>query len=198
MAPRTRIIALSVAGTTIVLAVAGCAFQRAETASQAQATMVGMSKEKVLACMGTPVRAGKAGATEVWTYDSGDNQTDSIGSASVYGGRFWGSAFGSITSVTRSCKIDVVMTQGHVTKINYSGLTGGLLTSGEECGYAVDNCVQPPGQIAAAPPGAVAASSSVDASSSAVAANDDPDSQEAPQLQSLDQWNKSQSTPKKP
>src|SRR5260221_10448253 len=51
--------------------VAGCSVQRAQTASKAQATMVGMPAENVLACMGPPQAQATQGNTEVWSYNSG-------------------------------------------------------------------------------------------------------------------------------
>jgi hypothetical protein len=34
------------------------------------------------------------------------------------------------------------MNSGRVTAVNYAGPTGGLLTAGEQCAYAVDACVK--------------------------------------------------------
>ena len=56
-------------------ALAGCAIQRAQVAQDARAQMVGMSKEQVLACMGPPGNKAAEGATEVWSYASGDGKT---------------------------------------------------------------------------------------------------------------------------
>jgi hypothetical protein len=35
-----------------------------------------------------------------------------------------------------------VMNKGQVAAVNYAGPTGGLLTAGEQCAYAVDACVR--------------------------------------------------------
>ncbi len=111
-------------------------------ATKAQTSMVGMSKEDVLSCMGTPAGKASEGETTVWTYMSGDGSTDTVlsGQANRYGNQVI--ATGSGFSTTRSCKIDVIIRSGRVTSINYSGRTGGLLTAGEQCGYAVENCVR--------------------------------------------------------
>jgi hypothetical protein len=37
----------------------------------------------------------------------------------------------------------VVMSGGAVSAVNYQGPTGGLITAGEQCAYAVDACVKP-------------------------------------------------------
>lgn len=38
--------------------------------------------------------------------------------------------------------VDVVMTDGQVSRLNYSGPSGGPLTPTEQCGFAVQNCVK--------------------------------------------------------
>jgi glucose/arabinose dehydrogenase len=55
--------------------VGACAFQRAQMANDAQGKMIGLTKEQVLACMGPPINKAAEGATEVWSYGSGNNQT---------------------------------------------------------------------------------------------------------------------------
>jgi hypothetical protein len=115
-------------------ALGGCAFQRAEIAQDARTQMVGLSKEQVLACMGAPANKAAEGKTEVWGYSSGNGMT--VTDASY--GRFGGTAISS----SRFCNVNVVMTGGQVSAVNYAGPTGGLLTAGEQCAYAVDACVK--------------------------------------------------------
>lgn len=127
---------------TIVLALSAiflsaCAIQRAQEAQDARVQMVGLSKEQVLACMGPPINKAAEGQTEVWTYNSGNGTT--ISGGSVSGGSF------SATSSSRFCNVNVVMTKGQVAALNYTGPTGGLLTVGEQCAFAVDACVKPHG-----------------------------------------------------
>jgi len=114
-----------------------CQFQRAETARTAQTQLIGQPKEAILACMGAPANRSVEGATEVWLYPSGNGQTNGVAVASGSGG------FGSVFGITRQrfCTVNVVMTNGLVSKVNYSGPTGGVLTAGEQCAYAVENCV---------------------------------------------------------
>ena len=135
-------------------ALAGCAIQRAQVAQDARAQMVGMSKEQVLACMGPPATKAAEGATEVWSYASGDGHTQTFGTATAnttgqadrLGNTVYGSAttFGTASAVStrRFCQINVVMNAGAVSAVNYQGPTGGLLTAGEQCAYAVDACVK--------------------------------------------------------
>ena len=122
------------------------AVMRAKEATEAQATMVGMSKEQILACMGVPVAKAAEGVTEVWCYNSGNGQTVGFGtsSASVSGGRGYATGFGSSSMVTeeRFCTVNVTMVAGRVDRINYVGPTGDLITQGEQCAFAIDNCVK--------------------------------------------------------
>jgi hypothetical protein len=96
-------------------------------------------QRKVLACMGPPADRMTVGQTEVWSYQSGNGQT--IGSVFASGGNGFASGFG--VTEQRFCKVNIVMTKNAVREINYSGPTGGLLTQGEQCAFAVQNCVQP-------------------------------------------------------
>lgn len=116
-------------------ALGGCAFQRAEVAQTAQASMIGMPKEQVLGCMGAPANKAAEGKTEVWGYSSGNGMTMTDASY----GRFGGTAVSS----SRFCNVNIVMTAGLVSAVNYTGPTGGLLTAGEQCAYAVNSCVKP-------------------------------------------------------
>ena len=97
----------------IGLALSACSIQRAQIANDAQAKMIGLSKEQVLACMGPPLNKGTGGASEVWSYNSGK------------GG---------------NCTINVTIKDDHVSAVDYSGLTGGLFTPNEQCAYAVEKC----------------------------------------------------------
>jgi hypothetical protein len=115
-------------------ALCGCAFQRAEIAQDARAQMVGMTKEQVLACMGAPATKAAEGATEVWGFASGNGMTVASASYDQYGG--------TAVSSNRFCNIDIVFAGGQVSAVNYTGPTGGLLTAGEQCAYAVNACVK--------------------------------------------------------
>ena len=109
-------------GALAALLLTGCALQRAQVASDAQTHMVGMSKEGVLACMGPPANKAAEGAVEVWSYPSGNGHTD----VSMSGGRTWAAG----TSSQRFCTVNVTMAGGQVSRVNFVGPTGGLLTAG--------------------------------------------------------------------
>lgn len=142
-----------VSAAVIAVSLAGCAIERAQVAGEAQQKMIGLTKEQVLTCMGPPISKAAEGGTEVWSYNSGNDHTQiatfgqSTTNASLYGNRQFatgnayttGSGFG--ISSRRYCMVNVVMGGGRVSRVNYTGPTGGLLTAGEQCAFAVQNCV---------------------------------------------------------
>ncbi len=138
----------------VALSLAACSIQRAQVAGEAQHKMLGLTKEQVLACMGPPANKAAEGSTEVWSYASGNGRTDvntlgqSFTNASLYGNGGFATGTASTlhsgfgVSTHRYCTVNVVMSDGRVSRVNYSGPTGGLLTAGEQCAFAVQNCVQ--------------------------------------------------------
>jgi len=142
------------APVAMLLLLAGCSFQRAQVAQDAQASMVGLPKEQILACMGPPQNKAAEGQTEVWSYASGNGYSATVatanvqtnGQAQLVGNQISGSStssgLGTAVSHRRFCTVNVVMTGGYVTAVNYQGPTGGLLTCGEQCAYAVEACTK--------------------------------------------------------
>jgi hypothetical protein len=124
----------------------GCAVQRAQDAEDAKTQMVGMSKEDVFACMGPPTQKSSEGKTEIWSYPSSNGRVDSLATAGAYGtaGNNSASAFGVASgfSEKRFCVVNLVMASGKVKAVNYNGPTGGVFTKGEQCAYAIENCVK--------------------------------------------------------
>jgi hypothetical protein len=127
--------------------------------------MIGLSKGEVLACMGIPQAKAVESNVEVWSYEAGNGRTDTVSdgysntnatatgaaqatrigntvyAAGTAAGNSQTSSVGfASTRRHRSCTVSVVMTNGSVSRVNYSGPTGGVLTKGEQCAYAVQNC----------------------------------------------------------
>lgn len=143
---------------TAAFALSGCAVQRAVVAQSAQEKMVGLSKEQILACMGPPASKAVETSTEVWSYSSGNDRVTAMGtgysqtSGSVSGarndntfsatGNTQTTSLSSATASRRFCTVNVVMNDGRVSRVNYSGPTGGLLTGGEQCAFAVADCAR--------------------------------------------------------
>lgn len=104
--------------------------------------MIGMRKEQVLSCMGPPSTRAAVGQTEVWSYPSGgDTSTFSTASGTIDGSGN-ANAFGASRTLHRYCIVNVVMNEDRVSAVNYTGRTGGWATHGEQCAFAVQNCVQ--------------------------------------------------------
>jgi hypothetical protein len=149
---------LVVVAAVCCLGVTACSVQRAMVAQDAQGKLVGLTKEQVLACMGPPATRMAEGATEVWSYNSGDGRTTTVatanavtdvnGTATRFGnttdlsGTATSSGFGTAVTRRRACTVNVTIVDGRVNRVNYLGPTGGLLTQGEQCAYAVQACVQ--------------------------------------------------------
>jgi outer membrane protein assembly factor BamE (lipoprotein component of BamABCDE complex) len=100
----------AVVAVVIAACVVDCVAERTQIANYAQNKMVGLTKEQVLACMGSPASKATEGATEVWSYPSGN------------------------------CTVNVTMMDGKVKRMNYVGPTGGLLSQNEQCFFTVANC----------------------------------------------------------
>lgn len=153
MKPKGIALILALGAYSLAL-LAGCSFERAQTAAAAQTQMIGFSKGEVLACMGIPAAKAVEGTTEVWSYETGNGRTDSVSNGysstnsavagaaqatrignSVYAagaaaGNSQTSSFGFGSTRHRSCTVSIVMTNGSVSRVNYSGPTGGVLTKG--------------------------------------------------------------------
>jgi hypothetical protein len=115
------------------------AITRAGAAAEAKEALVGKTKGEVFACMGSPVRTASADGVEVLTYESGGElHSSSATTLTASSGMATGFSSGSVA--LRSCEIDVVFGGGRVTRVNYKGRTGGLLTQGEQCAFAIANC----------------------------------------------------------
>jgi hypothetical protein len=68
---------------SLSLVLAACALQRAQQAHDAKRQLVGMTDEKILACMGPPRGHSTLGSTDVWQYNSGNGhvQTGAVATA---------------------------------------------------------------------------------------------------------------------
>ena len=120
------------------LGLTGCSIIRAQTAADAQTEMVGMSRQQILRCMGPANRSAAAGASEIWSYDTGNGRINSLASVTRTGT----SATGQTVRSGRHCTVIVEMRNGRVEQLKYLGATGGLLTRDEQCASAVKNCIR--------------------------------------------------------
>jgi hypothetical protein len=134
-----------------LIALTGCAFDRVETAKKAQQQMVGLSKDTVLACMGRPVQQSTAGQNEVWSYPSGGDpgapgfdpgQSNLIDPAAQMGNATSRAVITEGVTPPLGCMVNVVFQGDRVQRVDYTGRTGGMLSRGEQCAYAVRNCTR--------------------------------------------------------
>jgi len=108
---------------------------RASLANRAKTELVGMTKKEILSCAGVPVRTYEMDDLEFLTYYSGGDGTVgaiATGSSPVIG---VGSA------KRRYCEITLILEDGVVQSVNYTGRTGGLITEGEQCAFGLENCL---------------------------------------------------------
>lgn len=122
----------------LLLALAGCEASGSEVDQIAQQSMIGLSKKKVLACMGAPAKRVTTGSTEIWTYSSGYLRTE--GPTWAIGLNLSAPPFGP----SGPCNVSVAMTNSRVSQVTYSVPSGGGLPLGQQCIFAVENCVQAP------------------------------------------------------
>ncbi len=118
------------------LALTVCEAQTLEVDQIAQQKMIGLSKKAIRACMGLPAKRVSISSTEIWTYATGKGEVGGFFLASGANGM---ARFGSPTD--RFCNVNIVMTNAVVSQVTYSAPDGGELPLGEQCVFAVQNCV---------------------------------------------------------
>ena len=122
----------------IALATSSCArMQRANIANKAQTNLIGMSKLELYECAGTPSRKEVVEGVEFLTYVGGGDRT-----GHVAGGTSNNAGGGAFSSNRRYCEATFIIKDNKVSKINYSGRTGGWISKGEQCAFIVQNCVR--------------------------------------------------------
>lgn len=119
---------------------AGCALERATTATQARDALVGKSKSEILACAGAPDRERREGDWEYLSYLRVEHPS---GGELPGEARRENPALAKAFADRRYCEVTFVLHDGRVQRLGYAGNTGGLLTQGEQCGYIVEPCVEP-------------------------------------------------------
>jgi hypothetical protein len=109
---------LGVAAVAAALICSGCG-ERPEVDQLAQAGMINKPARVVRACLGRPDMARAIDGTQIWAYRVGTVRYDA------------------------SCNVVVVLTQGRVSQVYYTGPAGDHLGIGERCEFAVQACVDP-------------------------------------------------------
>jgi hypothetical protein len=121
---------LTAVSCVAALGLASCG-QWPEVDQVAQTKVIGLSKRSVHACLGAPTSRKAIGSTEIWSYDTGTTQIEGQGFATVGNPRH------------PHCRVNIVMTNGVVSQVNYAGVNGDSLDLGERCIFAVAPCAGP-------------------------------------------------------
>lgn len=108
--------------------------------------LVGLSDEKILACMGRPQGRFTYGSTEVWQYNSnaGREAGGGLANAPAHGATPMGAGAPVSASTpaagARYCVVNIAMSNKAVQSVNYSGLSGAA-PEAEQCATAVKGCL---------------------------------------------------------
>lgn len=115
----------------LCVVLAACGTEWPEVDQIAQAKMIGLSKSTVRACFGLPDWRKSTGSTEIWSYGFGTTTIE-------------GQAFATFGYPRHPrCRVNVVMTNGAVSQVNYAGLAGDSLDLGERCAFPAAACAGP-------------------------------------------------------
>jgi hypothetical protein len=93
----------------------GCAFERAEIAQDARAQMVGMTKNRFLACIGARATRLPKAPPSFGVLRPYNATTVASASCDRYGG--------TAVSSSQFCNINIVFAGGQVSAVNYTGPT---------------------------------------------------------------------------
>lgn len=110
-------------------ALVGCATPETQ---DARTQMVGIQREQVLACMGSPAQKSIEGTGEVWNYTADNGKAGPGTNTAVNSSRFSSSL----------CNIKIVFSNGQVSAVNYSGAGGLVATANEQCARAINSCIR--------------------------------------------------------
>jgi hypothetical protein len=107
-----------------------CSMERPEIDQLTQARMIGLSGGAVRACLGPPTVRRRVGSTEILSYENGRVEIEGSGFATVGHPRH------------AECRVNIFVTAGVVTQVNYAGPAGDPLDAGERCAFPVSACIQ--------------------------------------------------------
>lgn len=117
----------------LALACSACG-EKPEVDQLAQSGMINQSAKHVRACLGKPDASRAIDGTQIWTYWIGKIRYDA-----------WPLPPPGSPDFVRhaSCNVAVVLTQGRVSQVYYTGPNGDHLGIGERCEFPVRACVDP-------------------------------------------------------
>src|ERR1700735_2081493 len=116
--------ALTIA-VTLAVSVVGARAWNPDVDQIAQSRMIGLSRQEICTCMGDPVRRRSVGATDILWFASGTVRIE-------------GEGFATFGYKRRPlCNVEIILTKGKVSQVNYLGPEGDQLDLGERCDFDV-------------------------------------------------------------
>jgi hypothetical protein len=103
----------------------------------AQQSLLGLSKKKVLACLGPPTKRAAVGADQIWTYAQGQRWTQ---------GPVWAAGLNIAWSPAwpgGPCSVGLVIVDGAVAQMTDAMPDGGQLSVGQQCVLTAAACARP-------------------------------------------------------
>jgi hypothetical protein len=102
-----------------------------------QQSLLGLSRKKVLACLGSPTRRTTVGSDQIWTYAQGVRWTQ---------GPVWAVGLNIAWSPNwpgGPCNVNLVIADGAVAAVTDALPDGGRLPVGQQCVLTNPNCQRP-------------------------------------------------------
>ena len=112
----------------LCVSLGACGMEWPEIDQVAQAKIIGLSAKNIRACLGPPDWRKAIASTEVWSYGFGTTRMEGQGFATFGNPRH------------SRCRVNIVMTRGVASQVNYSGLAGDSLDLGEHCAFPAAAC----------------------------------------------------------
>lgn len=139
------IISLSLLALT---ALGACANPRADSAANAQQSLVGLPKSVLLQCAGAPTQSATADGIEVMTYNSTKLRADLTHIGAGFGrprywGWGWGGGFYEGGTESRSCTASFTIKDGKVAKVLYGSADSDSVSRLDQCYAVIENCLPP-------------------------------------------------------
>jgi len=132
---KMQIKSTSLAAFLVGVTLAGCEGQRPEIDQIAQSSLIGLSKNKILSCLGSPTHRERVGLEEIWNFSIGHTRT--VGGPLAWGLNDAASPF----APSQQCNVNIVIDSYGVSQVSYSLSDGHKLPLGQQCIYEISPCV---------------------------------------------------------
>lgn len=121
----------------LLLALAGCASQSPiDVVHQSRTSLKLLPKEELLKCMGKPAREDKADKRETLIFSGAVPEQPACPLRDLTGR--------TRNPEKRYCWVSVTLKEGRVESLEYPPGNEGVIVTGEQCAFLVENCVNKP------------------------------------------------------